>query len=524
MLHYVGMLSTAQAHDLPALAHQAAQTAPQWQPLADALALACADLGAGQHRILLAQGQLSLTLCVGDTAASLKEQNFLAHTLWVHGTDTPWDKWRIKALARCSQRGAHLVLDSTTPEAPDWLAEAGFVEVQAETKSLRARFQPRWSLGARDLAPAAIAPQRCTVLGAGISGASVAYALARRGWQVTVLDQHAAAAGGASGLPAGLVVPHVSADDSPRSRMSRVGARLMQQHAASLLQDGIDWHASGVQEQDLEQGRSYWHVQGAWIRPARLVQAWLSHPAIRCVYGAQVDTLAHRNGHWQLLGPDGNTWAESESVVLANATGCVPLMLAPTHVHHLGEGLAQRLESLHAVHGTVSYATHHSLPPAAHWPQHPVNGHGNFLPQVPLDGGMAWLAGSTFEPDRIPEQAGHRLAPLAEQHRANAQRLSELLPSVGAELAPAFAAGEVQHWSATRCVTHDRLPLVGPLQDTQDAEPPSLWIHAGMGARGLTFSALGAELLVARLCGEPWPLESSLARSLDVRRPKRRRS
>jgi tRNA 5-methylaminomethyl-2-thiouridine biosynthesis bifunctional protein len=179
---------------------------------------------------------------------------------------------------------------------------------------------------------------------------------------------------------------------------------------------------------------------------------------------------------------------------------------------------------LHAVHGTVSYATHHSLPPAAHWPQHPVNGHGNFLPQVPLDGGMAWLAGSTFEPDRIPEQAGHRLAPLAEQHRANAQRLSELLPSVGAELAPAFAAGEVQHWSATRCVTHDRLPLVGPLQDTQDAEPPSLWIHAGMGARGLTFSALGAELLVARLCGEPWPLESSLARSLDVRRPKRRRS
>ena len=46
-----------------------------------------------------------------------------------------------------------------------------------------------------------------------------------------------------------------------------------------------------------------------------------------------------------------------------------------------------------------------------------------------------------------------------------------------------------------------------------------------MGARGLTFSALGAELLLAaRLGGEPWPLESSLARSLDVRRPKRKRS
>lgn len=524
MLHYVGMLSPAQARDLQALAQQAAHTAPHWQPLTDALAAASAGLGTGQHRILLAQGQLSLTLCIGDTTALLAEQNFLAHTLWVHGTDILWDKWRIKALARCSQRGAHLVLDRAAPEAPDGLAEAGFVEVEAENTSLRARFQPRWSLGARDQVPPAIAPQRCTVLGAGISGASVAYALARRGWQVTVLDQHAAAAGGASGLPAGLVVPHISADDSPRSRMSRVGARLMQQHAKTLLRDGMDWQASGVQEQDLEQGSTRWHAHGAWVRPGQLVRAWLRHPGIRCVYGAQVTDLQQREAVWQLIGPDGNTWAESELVVLANATGCVPLMLHPSHVHFLGDGLAQRLEFLHAVHGTVSYAAHRSLPPAAHWPQHPVNGHGNFLPQIPLDNGMAWLAGSTFEPDRIPEQTGHRLAPLAEQHRANAQRLCELLPAVGAELAAAFAAGEVQHWSATRCVTHDRLPLVGPLQDVHEGSRPSLWIHAGMGARGLTFSVLGAELLVARLAGEPWPLESSLARSLDVRRPKRRRS
>mgnify|MGYP000673889744 CR=1 FL=1 len=67
MLHYVGMLSPAQAQTLPAQAQQAGQIAPHWQPLADELATTCADLGAGQHRILLAQGQLSLTLCVGDT-------------------------------------------------------------------------------------------------------------------------------------------------------------------------------------------------------------------------------------------------------------------------------------------------------------------------------------------------------------------------------------------------------------------------------------------------------------------------
>ena len=524
MLHYVGMLSLAEAQQLPERARQTAQTVASWQPLADALALACADLGSGQHRILLAQGQLSLTLCVGDTAVLLSEQNFLANTLWVHPTDNHWDKWRIKALARCSQRGARLALDITAPEAPAWLAEAGYVEVQEDGHRLTACFQPRWSLGARDQAPAAAPPRRCTIVGAGISGASVARALARRGWQVTVLDQHSAAAGGASGLPAGLVVPHVSADDSPRSRMSRVGARLMLQHAAALLEDGHDWQATGVQEHDLELGTTRWHASGAWIRPARLVQAWLDHPAIHCRYDAPVTGMQQQKGLWQLFGSDGNTWAESELVVLANATGCVPLMLNPAHRHYLAEGLEQRLGFLHAVHGTVSYATHDSIPPPAHWPAHPVNGHGNFLPQVPLEGGAAWLVGSTFEPDRIPEQTGHRLAPLADQHRANAQRLCELLPAVGADVAPAFARNEVRNWSATRCVTHDRLPWVGALDDGLNGAVPSLWIHAGMGARGLTFSALGAELLVARLSGEPWPLESSLARSLDVRRPKRRRN
>lgn len=524
MLHYVGMLTPAQAQQLPALAHQAAHTSAQWQALGKALASACAEVGPGQHRILLAQGQLSLTLCVGDADALLQEQQFLAHTLWVHGAALVWDRWRIKALARTSHRGARLVLESAATETQAWLAEAGYVDVQTDGQGLQARFEPRWSLGMRDQSPATVAPQCCTVLGAGISGASVAYALARRGWHVTVLDQHAEAAGGASGLPAGLVVPHVSADDSPRSRMSRVGARLMLLHAAALLQDGTDWHASGVQERDLEKNTTRWHPQGAWIRPARLVQAWLRHPGIHCRFATRVTGLERRDGVWRMMGPEGQTWAESELLVLANATGCVPLMLDPAHVDFLGEGLVERLEFLHAVHGTVSYATHSTLPPAAHWPQQPVNGHGNFLPLVPLDAGPAWLAGSTFEPDRIPEQVGHRLAPLADQHQANAQRLSELLPAVGAEVAPAFARQEVLHWSATRCVTHDRLPWVGALDDATNAGTPSLWIHAGMGARGLTFSALGAELLVARLCGEPWPLESSLARSLDVRRPKRKRS
>lgn len=521
MLHYVGMLSPAQAHQLPALARAAAQNKPDWQALAHALADTTESLPPGQHRLLLAQGQLSLTLCVGDIRSMLAEQQFLADTVWVHGQVPAIDKWHAKALARCSRRGARLALHADVGATAPSLAEAGFVDLEIHQDWQVATFAPRWSLGPRDAAPAPRVAQRCTVVGAGLSGSSVAYALARRGWQVTVLDRHPGPAGGASGLPAGLVVPHISADDSPRSRMSRVGARLMQQHATALLQDGVDWHASGVEEANLEAGTSRWHATAAWIRPARLVQAWLAHAGIQCRYGVEVAALDCQSGLWQVRDAAGTVHAESELLLLANATACVPLMLDPAHRAYLGQGLPERLETLHAVHGTVSYGPHAVGMPSTHWPSHPWNGHGCFLPDVPMPEGRGWLAGSTFEPDGIPEQAGHRLAPLEEQHRANARRLQQLLPQVGADLAPLFAQGAVQHWSATRCVTHDRLPLVGPLQDSDGLA--TLWIHAGMGARGLTFSALGAELLAARLGGEPWPLESGLARSLDVRRPRRKR-
>jgi tRNA 5-methylaminomethyl-2-thiouridine biosynthesis bifunctional protein len=51
-----------------------------------------------------------------------------------------------------------------------------------------------------------------------------------------------------------------------------------------------------------------------------------------------------------------------------------------------------------------------------------------------------------------------------------------------------------------------------------------LWMHVGMGARGLTFSALGAEWIAARIEGEPWPVETSIARTLDAQRLRKRRT
>ncbi|RYF37830.1 MAG: FAD-dependent oxidoreductase, partial [Comamonadaceae bacterium] len=69
----------------------------------------------------------------------------------------------------------------------------------------------------------------------------------------------------------------------------------------------------------------------------------------------------------------------------------------------------------------------------------------------------------------------------------------------------------VQAWTGLRCVAADRRPLLGELA-------PGLWLSTAMGSRGLTFAMLCAELLAARLHGEPLPLPRKLAQALDARR------
>jgi tRNA 5-methylaminomethyl-2-thiouridine biosynthesis bifunctional protein len=169
------------------------------------------------------------------------------------------------------------------------------------------------------------------------------------------------------------------------------------------------------------------------------------------------------------------------------------------------------LTALHPVYGTASHGTYAETLPDL--PTTPVNGNGCFIPHLPGANGEEWLAGATFETDALAASN------LVTQHALNMQRLRQLLPMDAYDLADTLDRGPVAQWSSTRCVTHDRLPLVGPI-DT--ACGTGLWICVGMGSRGLSLAALCAELLAARLGAEPLPLESSLARSLGANRVRRK--
>jgi tRNA 5-methylaminomethyl-2-thiouridine biosynthesis bifunctional protein len=349
------------------------------------------------------------------------------------------------------------------------------------------------------------------VIGAGLSGACVAHALALRGWEVSVFEQEAAAARGASGLPVGLGVPHVSADDSPRSRLSRAGLHLMAQLAQRLLRRGYDWAPSGVEERR-PHAPALWHARAFWMKPAMMVQALLGHDAISLNANSAVARLVRVGTQWCVHGAQGQNLGCFDLVVLANAMGAVPLLvkgLPPEAA--LTPELQVKLADVHAVHGTVSHGTYAEVLPGL--PASPVNGHGCFIPHVPGPTGDQWLTGATFESDFLAA------ADLASQHAHNMRRLRELLPMTDYDLPDTLDRGPVAQWTSTRCVTHDRLPLVGPIDTAQGT---GLWLCMGMGSRGLSFAALCAELLAARLGGEPLPVPGRLARSLDVDRVRRK--
>ena len=482
--------------------------------LADNLKSQWFDIQAGQHRFVLHGGQLQFTLCVGDLQTMLREQQFETDAICL-APNLGWNRWSLKALARCCRRGATVwaesqLADEAAASLQNDLRQAGFVAASPQANTWR--FDPPWALktSRQSLRTQAAAIADCAIIGAGLAGASVAAALGRRGWQVQVLDAGASPAAGASGLPAGLLAPHVSADDSPRSRLTRAGLRLTRAQAQALLREGDDWQGSGVLERRLHAGSNIpelWHAQGAWMKPQALVQAWLQLGGVNFVGQTRVHALRRAQGQWQLLNEQGQLLAQASQVVLANAIDAPRLLRTLPEA----EALLAKLPPLHGMCGLLSCGLRQAVAEANSdaLPSYPVNGLGSLIPAVPTDAGLAWYAGATYESAESPP------APEAAQHQANLDKLRTLLPAAAAVLAPAFATGKVQGWRQTRCVSVDRLPLVGPLED---GPRPTLWISAAMGSRGLSLATLCAELLAARLGAEPWPVEASLARMLQANR------
>ena len=526
---------------------RSAQAWPELQPLATELAQAWRGLMPGVHRLVFEGGRVQLTLCIGPVDKMLRDIDVAADSIYLDGFSPDvnpqmWDLHTLKAVARLCRPGARVASWCVKRSVREDLTQCGFTVERAEglppkSHRLQAVFAPHWTPRAQLRLPTH--PTReALVLGAGLSGSAVACSLARRGWKVQVLDAGQGVGAGASGLPAGLTVPHVSPDDSLLSRITRAGVRATVQRCAQLLQSGADWQLSGVLEHRVEgkralpegkawppaahewstpaspeqtmaadlpeQAQTLWHRMAAWLQPRRLVQAQLATPSVQVRWQARVAQLRQLGEQWQALDAQGTLLGQAPVLVVAGGYDTLELLKPFTQAI-----------AFNPLRGQISMGRLDTLPEGlrAKLPPLPVNGHGSFISGVPLPaewGGQAgWYLGSTFE------RACTEPVLRSEDHAANHQRLATLLPDLSEPMRPGFAPGHVLGWAGLRCTLPDRVPAVGAVDHEKY---PGLMVCAGMGARGISLSVLCGELIAAELEGEPLPLEPALAQRLKAER------
>jgi tRNA 5-methylaminomethyl-2-thiouridine biosynthesis bifunctional protein len=434
-----------------------------------------------------------------------------------------------RGLARLAASDARLACEGLDGAQRDALATQGFVFDEGGNSAHFASRKPRLPL-----APSPV--RQAVVIGAGLAGCAAAERLCARGWQVTLVERHAAVAREASGNLAGIFMPLLSKDDNIPTRLTRAAYLYALRYWETLggIGGAIEGAACGVMQLARDAGHAaasraiaasghyprefaewleaaqaqqllglpapdgaWLFRQGGWARPGSVCEAMLAAcgAGLTTRFGAGDVSLTRVDDAWEVRAADGSTIARAATVVLAGGAGASKL------------AQAARLP-LAALRGQVTHLDAATVPGLPF-----VLCREAYL--TPAAGGIA-CAGATYDLDADP---GLRAASQLE----NIERLRALVSNPAAGL-DAPLAGRV----GFRSVAPDRLPLVGGLPDFDAAgsterlrdvpRHPGLHGLLGYASRGLIWAPLCAELLAARLENEPLPLESTLVDALDPAR------
>ena len=458
----------------------------------------------GLHRQVLANGAITLLIGIGFSAgarARLLDELVLAADLMV-----------VDALSR---EVDHLL----APEGQVLCAQTGQVRGRHVNVPTPNPIAQAW-LGARLSACLSGDATDALVIGGGICGLTTAAKLARAGWSVTVLD----AGGVHDGHLGAALTPVVSSDDNSRSRLSRAGAlaadlfwrslpgpvglpcgalqlqrpaserRLVDLQSVAERLDMPAWaqwletaQASDVAGVRLSRG-ALWFPGGWVVRVNDLLARLRETPGVRCIQ-TTTSSLERAGGVWQARDFQGEVLARGAVAVVANAGDCLRL-LAASNIDYAGT----RLEGLHRLAGEVTAIPASAL---AGGPRCVVGGDGYVLPSL-----SGWcVSGGTY-------QRGVDLAQCSNEGKAtNLARAGELLGL--SELTRQIDPQTLQGWAGWRAVLPGRLPAIGPVVGR-----PGLWVFTGGASRGLTWSALGADLIAGAVAGEPIGLESELLKAV----------
>jgi len=381
------------------------------------------------------------------------------------------------------------------------------------------------------------------VIGGGIAGCSTAFALAKRGLKVTLIERNASIASAASGNPLAMLYPRLGGDAASSrfalaaylhslalfqslqlpeadfnqcgmlqlgfntrelTRIQKVASQGYPNHILRL----VNCHqASALAGIKIAYDALYLPAAG-WVNPKALCGRLTQHPNIS-IQNSQAVTAVTHNQCRTTLHFNGSTTLSADIVVIANANDAqqlFPDMPLNTHAVRGQVSLIKASTSSRALNTILCSDGY--LSPARHLRQ-AIAHH---------------CLGATFSTEEVDN-----LAVSIRDHDANLEKLKSLSPGLHEELQNNVTDGRV----SLRCAATDYWPLAGQLLDASrlKATPPrpsasmaclpwveGLYLNIAHGSKGFTTAPLCAELIAQQIVNETSDIYREFAGLLNPNR------
>jgi tRNA 5-methylaminomethyl-2-thiouridine biosynthesis bifunctional protein len=368
------------------------------------------------------------------------------------------------------------------------------------------------------------------IVGGGLAGASVAYALGARGIRSVIVESKNALAQGASGNRYGLLMPYISASASPAESLYSAGfthtknlltetlsdegifaqngglqlpssgrlQRLLQGseelRSSDLIQRVTALEASEIANSRLTEG-AFYVAQGGYVRPPALVSTLVARhaPLTSVICNAGVVSIHSEKDAWSLYLTDGTALSASKVVICsafeaASLEVCSWLPLEPIRGQTVIVKSSAASENLRTLLCFDGYIT-------------------------PAQGGEH-LVGAIYRHGDLSSEVSD------EDSLTIIKRLHRALP----QLAPDSSEGKslISARACFRTSTFDRLPYIGALPDFHTMSEsarryqsgtdltqrvplsfyPGIFVSLGHGSRGLLSCPLAGEIIARSINGE----------------------
>jgi tRNA 5-methylaminomethyl-2-thiouridine biosynthesis bifunctional protein len=384
------------------------------------------------------------------------------------------------------------------------------------------------------------------IVGAGLAGCASAYALANRGYKVTLIEKNEKIANGASGNARGIVHFNPGRQITPASLLRLNAFNYAIRHYQTLAEtNDFAWNACGLiqlaispQEQtdqeDLMARKLYapeimqsidpkqatelanmqidysglYFPKAGSLEPPALCQTWIKHKNIQLLTSHEVIAFEYKDNQWHV-----NMSEHGRDASLSFDT----LVICDNNEAALFRDTANY--PMINNHGQTDSFLMNEKKDGAENLKTVLRHQGYIIPWQNSTDSMLTIGGSFT-------QGRHQSASTSALTKTNLELIEKISLQLHATLADQINDEHLISRAGTRSTTPDYLPLAGPVEDMAKTEKifeayqrnarneifasaqylPGLYINAGHGSSGLTTTPLLAEYLASLISNEVLPL------------------